>query len=97
MYKKFLDEIGVIESDKRLICDKYKKNQYLCNDGYYYAYVEKIEHTTNDVYDLTVPETHSFICGAVINHNTGRVSSDSPKPSVNWASKIKLIHGRATV
>ena len=96
MYKKFLDEIGVIESDKRLICDSYKKPQYLCNDNYYYAYVEKIEHTTNDVYDLTIPETHSFICEGVINHNTGRVSSDSPKPSVNWASKIKLIHGRAT-
>lgn len=96
MYKKFLDEIGVIESKKRFITDNYKKSQYLCNDNYYYAYVEKIEQTINDVYDLTVPNTHSFICGGVINHNTGRVSSDSPKIIfVNWAIKIQLIQGRA--
>ena len=28
--------------------------------------------------------------------DTGRVSSDSPKQSVDWASKIRLIQGRAT-
>ena len=52
--------------------------QYLHNDNYYYGYVQKIEYGRNTVYDLTVPNTHSFICNGFINHNTGRVSSDSP-------------------
>lgn len=80
MYKKFIDEIGVIESKKLLILDDncYKKHQYLVNNNCYYAYVDKIEHSRNDVYDLTVPETHSFISNGIISHNTGRVSSNSP-------------------
>lgn len=78
MYKKFLDEIGVIESKKYINPESFLKTEYLCNNNYYYAYVTKIEQRTNDVYDLTVPETHSFICEGFINHNTGRVSSDSP-------------------
>ena len=78
MYKKFLDEIGVVESKKYLKTDTFLKSQYLCNSNYYYAYVTNIEYGTNNVYDLTVPNTHSFICNGFINHNTGRVSSDSP-------------------
>ena len=89
MYKKFLYEIGLSDTNNYVISED---NYYY----YYYAYVEKIEHTHNTVYDLTVPETHSFICNGLINHNTGRVSSDSPKQSVDWAIKIRLIQGRAT-
>ena len=33
---------------------------------------------SNDVYDLTVPNTHSFIANGMINHNTGRFSSKDP-------------------
>ncbi len=86
MYKKFLYEIGLSDTN----------NYVISEDNYYYAYVEKIEHTHDTVYDLTVPGTHSFICNGLINHNTGRVSSDSPKQSVDWAIKIRLIQGRAT-
>ena len=78
MYKRFLDNIGVIESKKILIADNYKKSQYLSDGKYYYAYITKIEHSKNTVYDLTVPNTHSFIANGVINHNTGRVTSDQP-------------------
>ena len=80
MYKKFIEEIGIIDSDRiPLLNDsEYKNNQYLINNGCYYACVDKIEYGVSDVYDLTVPETHSFISNGIISHNTGRVSSDSP-------------------
>lgn len=31
-----------------------------------------------DVYDIHVPETHSFYCNGFISHNTGRLSSSDP-------------------
>lgn len=31
-----------------------------------------------DVYDFTLPKTHSFISGGLISHNTGRFSSSDP-------------------
>lgn len=40
--------------------------------------VIRIEESKNDVYDLSVPETHSFIANGVVNHNTGRMSSAFP-------------------
>ena len=40
--------------------------------------VIRIEESENDVYDLSVPETHSFIANGVVNHNTGRMSSAFP-------------------
>ena len=97
MYKKFIEEIGTVESKKNRTFESYNNSHFLCNDNYYYAYVEKIEHNNNTVYDLTVPGTHSFICNGLINHNTGRVSSDSPKQSVDWAIEIRLIQGRVAV
>lgn len=78
MYEKFLNTVGVIESKKRLILPSYNKSQYLHDENYYYAYVNSIDCGANTVYDLTVPETHSFICQGFICHNTGRVSSNSP-------------------
>ena len=80
MYKKFLDEIGFIESEKMLSLNEseYKKNLYLKYKNCYYAYVTKIEKSHNDVYDLTIPGTHSFISNGIMSHNTGRVSSKSP-------------------
>lgn len=78
MYGKFLSEIGFIEPHKILDISEYKHSWYLTYNNRYYAYVKKIEHSRNDVYDLTVPETHSFISNGIISHNTGRVSSNSP-------------------
>jgi DNA polymerase-1 len=39
-----------------------------------------VEHGYGDVFDFTVPGTHSFISGPVISHNTvtGRISSNNP-------------------
>ena len=78
MYKRFLDEIGFIESCKVYNTDSYNHSWYLTCNSRYYAYVKKIEYRKADVYDLTVPETHSFISNGMISHNTGRVSCKSP-------------------
>ena len=78
MYKRFLDEIGFIESCKVYNTDSYNHSWYLTCNNRYYAYVKKVEYRKADVYDLTVPETHSFISNGMISHNTGRVSCKSP-------------------
>ena len=78
MYAKFLSEIGFIEPRKVLDVSECKHSWYLTYNNRYYAYVRKIEHSRNDVYDLTVPGTHSFISNGMISHNTGRVSCKSP-------------------
>ena len=77
-YKKFIDTVGVVQSSKRDIRDKYAHSKFVVQDNKYFAYVETIEQSKNDVYDLTVPNTHSFIANGMINHNTGRMSSAEP-------------------
>ena len=37
-----------------------------------------IQNSNNDVYDFTLPKTHSFQSNGFISHNTGRFSSNSP-------------------
>lgn len=78
MYGKFLSEIGVVQSKKSLVLPKYKKPHYLTYDNFYFGYVTDIEYGNNDVYDIHVPNTHSFIANGLINHNTGRFSSSNP-------------------
>ena len=77
-YKKFLDIVGVVQSSKQDIRDEYAKSKFKCVGDGFYAYVEEIENDVNDVYDLTVPNTHSFIANGLVNHNTGRMSSSDP-------------------
>lgn len=77
-YKKFLDTVGVVQNSKRDIRETYAHSKLVVRDNKYFAYVEKIEQSNNDVFDLTVPETHSFIANGMINHNTGRMSSSDP-------------------
>lgn len=80
-YNKFKELIGFIEKDKAVPCsnnsriykvDKETKTVWLK--------VENISKSKADVYDFNVPETHSFISGAFISHNTssGRISCSSP-------------------
>lgn len=77
-YKQFLDTVGVVQSSKRDVREVYAHPRFVLNDGGFYAYVESIEYTVSDVYDLTVPNTHSFIANGMVNHNTGRMSSADP-------------------
>lgn len=79
-YIRFRDQIGFVESKKVKETKSCFKNQY-CHrrvDDSFYVKVKKIEVSRNDVYDFTVPESHSFISNGMISHNTGRMSSANP-------------------
>lgn len=75
-----LINIGVIASgDINTLTIDTSKNPSIYSDAeYIYVCVEKIEKSVNTVYDLNVPGTHSFIANGMINHNTGRTSSNDP-------------------
>ena len=79
-YILFRDKIGFIESKKYIETGPCKKNQYWNRrvGNSFYVKVKSIEKSKNDVYDLHVPQSHSFISNCMISHNTGRMSSASP-------------------
>lgn len=79
-YMLFRDNIGFIESKKYIYTVECAKNKY-CNrriGDSIHVKVKDIQYKTNDVYDLHVPTTHSFISNGMISHNTGRFSSADP-------------------
>ena len=79
-YIRFCDDIGFIETRKVVYTGGCVKNPYhrrRINNSFRVS-VKSIEYKTNDVYDLHVPETHSFISNGIISHNTGRMSSAEP-------------------
>lgn len=74
-YQRFRDKIGFIESKKIITTGNCKKNKYdrrRIQDSFRLA-VKSIEYGTNNVYDLHVPGTHSFVSNGMISHNTGRM------------------------
>lgn len=79
-YMRFRDTIGFIETKKIIQTDSCKKNKYQYRriKDSIHVKVKSIEYLKNDVYDLHVPETHSFISNGMISHNTGRMSSATP-------------------
>ena len=79
-YMRFRDIIGFIECKKVVQSKMCGKNKYKYRriGNSFRLYVKQIEHKTNDVYDLHIPGTHSFISNGLISHNTGRFSSESP-------------------
>ena len=96
MYKRFLDTVGAVDMSMFDHFSHFDQSDYVIKNDRLYLRVEKIESSRNTVYDLTVPETHSFISNGMISHNTGRVSCKNPKRVATWGFKIGLIHGRAT-
>ena len=79
-YDRFKEEIGVIEP-KKYDSSKSKEMEsclYSLDSKQMLVKVIGIEHKTNDVYDIHVPKTHSFVAGGIVNHNTGRLSSKDP-------------------
>jgi ribonucleoside-diphosphate reductase alpha chain len=51
-------------------CDGYEELLELKNLNYFYSKVSTIEDGENHVYDLSVPESHSFVSNGLISHNT---------------------------
>lgn len=80
-YGKFLSQIGVIQKCK---VGSYKEtHKVFVNGGSLWVRVLDIQTSFNDVYDLHVPDTHSFISNGVISHNTGRFSSSDTVTKIN--------------
>lgn len=85
MLSLFNNTIGFVESCKVVtvpLTHKKKKNNYRVSpDGKsIWVLVKKIEYGKSDVFDFTVPGTHSFVSNGIISHNTvtGRLSSSDP-------------------
>ena len=81
-YGEFISQIGVIQRCKLGKVIKKKPRRFI-NGGSLWVRVENIQKSNNDVYDIHVPTTHSFISNGIISHNTGRFSSSDSVTKVN--------------
>ena len=81
-YNTFKNLIGFIEPEKYVEGATHVKPNYRrdVESKTLWLKVRSIEKSQADVYDFNVPETHSFISGAFISHNTdsGRLSCSNP-------------------
>jgi len=50
--------------------DNYEYFKDLDNKNYFFSKILNIEDSKNHVYDIEMPETHSFIGNGIVNHNT---------------------------
>ena len=87
--------VGMVQPRKSgLITSEWGSNsgriKAILEDKYIYLAIKKIEYGYSDVFDLHVPNTHSFIANGIVNHNTGRYSSNSPNLQ-NIPSHDKMI------
>lgn len=84
---KFIEEIGLVETvkierlaNKKLGSGKGKRLGVVIEQDKVFVRVKSIEPVENiDLFDLHVPGSHSFIGNGLVNHNTSRLSSNSPK------------------
>lgn len=93
MYCKFRDLIGFVQSKKIIEDVKTQTLRTTVINNSYKSYVTKIEYNINDVYDIHVPDSHSFIVNGIISHNTGRFSSSNPNLQNIPSQKTKLSDG----
>lgn len=84
-YVKFRDTVGFVQgrkNDRDFVPELHQHRMYFIDEEHktLWLKVKKIEYGINDVYDFTVPNTHSFISNGFISHNTvtGRLSSENP-------------------
>lgn len=84
-YVKFRDIVGFVQAKKNerdYVPEPSQHRMYFMDEEHktLWLKVKKIEYAVNDVYDFTVPDTHSFISNGFISHNTvtGRLASENP-------------------
>lgn len=81
---EFKNMVGIAQSRKDILVTSdwggfKSKNTHIVYDSCICLQIKKIEYGHNDVYDLHVPNTHSFVANSIIQHNTGRYSSSDPR------------------
>ncbi|HYR96838.1 MAG TPA: PhoH family protein [Candidatus Binatus sp.] len=67
-YRKLEELLGLLAS--AVATDAYRRLDALHGVGLFWAEITTIEEGEADVYDLTVPGTHSFCANGFVNHNT---------------------------
>ena len=83
-YVKFRDMVGFVQSkkfSKSFLLKEESRNYFIDTESkILWLRVKSIEQSTADVYDFTVPGSHSFVSNGFISHNTvtGRMSSENP-------------------
>lgn len=82
-YLKFRDIVGFVQKKKYKDFEYQRiSGQYLVDEGnsLIWVKVKEIDKGRADVYDFTLPETHSFISNGFISHNTSsfRLSCSEP-------------------
>ena len=89
--EKYISEIGFVQNEKHSICQDKLKN-YLVNkpfkpkkegviqgENVTLVKVKSVkENGEIPLFDLHVPNEHSFVGNSIINHNTSRLSSSNP-------------------
>ena len=93
-YVLFRDIIGFVQSCKYFDTKPCNRNKYTSRriGDSFRVKVKSIEYHTNTVYDLHVPDTHSFISNGLISHNTGRMSSADPNMQQIPSHAIDIRH-----
>lgn len=85
--EKFIKDIGMIQCEKvEYIQDKINNHSgrkpktigVIPSEEYIFVKVKEIRKENMELFDLHVPKSHSFVGNGVVNHNTSRLSSDSP-------------------
>ena len=96
-YNKFMSlvEFNLYDYPNRLGIEKQRKYYKEVNGGVLLR-VMKLEYSTCDVFDIHVPNTHSFISNAVVSHNTGRLSSSGDINYQQLPSKLGDIRNMFT-
>ena len=70
----------------------FKNNPYvrLIDGKWYLKVIKKFKYINQDVFDFTLPKTHSFVSNGLVSHNSGRLSSRDPNFQ-NFPRDSKLI------
>lgn len=76
--KKFVEMIGFVSRNKYPSFPITRVSKAIKCGNSVLLPISRIQQSEGTVYDLNVPNTHSFIANSVINHNTGRLSSENP-------------------
>jgi spore cortex formation protein SpoVR/YcgB (stage V sporulation) len=96
--KKFADEIGIIDRDKKERLYNYINNRKFYNEEKFADEIVDIENGIGDVYDISVENTHKYEAAGFLNHNSkweSTMMSDEayagPDEIIDYADKQSMV------